>query len=80
VRIALDHDESMPGSRSLADRLARLREQADVCRSHAIRLNAKLSVLEREHRLLRGMRQRLADSSARIDHAIDDLVHRVRRA
>jgi hypothetical protein len=69
----------MPGSRSIADRLALLREQADACRSQAIRLNAKLSILEREHQELRGMREHLAQSSARLDHAIDDLERCARR-
>ena len=67
------------GSR-LADRLSLLRKQADACRSQAIRINAKLSLLEREHCELRGMRQRLSASSARLDHAIDDLVHRAKRS
>ena len=70
----------MPGTRSLAERLVDLREQANACRAQAIRLNAKLSLLEREHRELRGMRQRLSASSARLDHAIDDLVHRAKRS
>jgi hypothetical protein len=63
----------MPASRSLADRLSVLREQADACRSQAIRLNAKLSLLERERGDLRGMRQRLAQSSARLDTALAEL-------
>ncbi|HEX5064366.1 MAG TPA: hypothetical protein VFV99_33555 [Kofleriaceae bacterium] len=69
----------MPGTRSLADRLVDLREQANACRAQAIRLNAKLSLLERERDDLRGMRERLAASSARLDHAIDDLMRRARR-
>ena len=69
----------MPASRSLADRLSRLREQANACRSQAIVLNAKLSLLERDHTELRGMREKLAASSARLDHAIDDLERSARR-
>jgi hypothetical protein len=64
----------MPASRSLADRFALLRQQADACRSQAIRLNAKLSVLERQRDDLCGMRQKLAQSSARLDHALADLM------
>jgi hypothetical protein len=69
----------MPGSRSLAERLVLLREQANACRSQAIRLNAKLSLLERDHQELRGVRERLAQHSARLDHAIDDLERCARR-
>jgi hypothetical protein len=69
----------MPGSRSLADRLALLREQANACRSQAIRLNAKLSLMERDRRDVRAMREHLARSSARLDHAIDDLERCARR-
>ena len=69
----------MPGSRSLAERFLLLREQADACRAQAIRLNAKLSLLERERGDVRGMRERLAESSARLDHAIDDLMRSARR-
>ena len=67
-------------ARSLADRLWLLREQANACRSQAIRLNAKLTLLEREHRELRGMRERLVASSARLDHAIADLERCTRRS
>jgi hypothetical protein len=56
-----------------------LREQANACRSQAIRLNAKLALLERDHGELRGMRDRIAQSSARLDHAIDDLERSARR-
>lgn len=56
-----------------------LREQANACRSQAIRVNAKLALLERDHRELRGMRDRLVQSSARLDHAIDDLERSARR-
>ena len=69
----------MPGSRALADRLSVLQAQANACRSQAIRLNAKLTLLERQYGELRGVRQRLAASSARLDHAIDDLVRSARR-
>jgi hypothetical protein len=69
----------MPGARSLADRLLLLRAQANACRSQAIRLNAKLSILERDHLELRGVRERLAQSSARLDHAIDVLERCARR-
>ncbi|HEY5924027.1 MAG TPA: hypothetical protein VIV11_20245 [Kofleriaceae bacterium] len=69
----------MPGSRSLADRLYLLRAQADACRSQAIRLNAKLSLLERDRGDVRGMRERLAASSARLDHAVDGLMRSARR-
>jgi hypothetical protein len=69
----------MPGSRSLADRLALLREQANACRSQAIRLNARLSLMERDHHQLRAIREHLAQSSARLDHAIDDLERCARR-
>jgi len=56
-----------------------LREQAAACRSQAIRLNAKLALLERERSDVRGMRERLAQSSARLDHAVDDFVRCARR-
>ena len=69
----------MPASRSLADRLSLLREQAAACRTQAIRLNAKLSVLERDRRELRGMRERVAQSSATVDHAVDDIMRCARR-
>ena len=69
----------MPGSRSLAERFVLLREQAAACRSQAIRLNAKLSLLERERGELREVREKLAASSARLDHAIDDLMRSARR-
>jgi hypothetical protein len=68
----------MPASRSLADRLSLLREQADACRTQAIRVNAKLSLLERERGDLLGMRERLAQSSARLDLALAELMRRAR--
>ena len=66
-------------ARSVADRLSLLREQANACRSQAIRLNAKLTLLEKDHRELRGMRQQLAASSARLDTAIANLERSARR-
>jgi hypothetical protein len=69
----------MPGSRALADRLSVLQAQANACRSQAIRLNAKLTLLECQYGELRGMRERLAASSARLDHAVDDLMRSARR-
>jgi chromosome segregation ATPase len=63
--------------RSLTERVEALRREANACRSQAIRLNAKLSVLERECEELRGMREQVAESSARIDHAVDELVEEV---
>jgi hypothetical protein len=69
----------MPGSRSLAERLLLLRQQANACRSQAIRLNAKLSLMEHDRSEVRAMREHLAQSSARLDHAIDDLERCARR-
>jgi hypothetical protein len=63
----------MPASRSLAARLLLLREQANACRAQAIVLNAKLSLMERDNLEVRAVREYLARSSARLDHAIDDL-------
>ena len=69
----------MQGSLALADLLSLLQAQASACRSQAIRLNAKLTLLERQYGELRGVRERLAASSARLDHAVDDLVRSARR-
>ena len=64
-------------SRALADRLAQLREEARRCRSQAIVLNAKLALLEGNRAELHAVRLALAASAARLDHAVDDIVHDV---
>ena len=61
-------------SRALADRLAKLQYEAKRCRTQAIVLNAKLALLEAERGELHAMRVRLAAQSARLDHAVDDIV------
>ncbi len=61
------------GAASLGERLQALRRQANACRSQAIRLNAKLSLLESQRGELRALREQLAESSARLDHAVDEL-------
>jgi hypothetical protein len=58
----------------LADGLARLREQADAYRAHAIALSARLSMLEESHHVVRELRQRLIESSTQLDRAVSALL------
>lgn len=64
----------------LGERVGQLRIQAAACRAKAIALNAKLGLLEADHAQLCGasgevhaMREQLAEGSARLDHAIDEI-------
>lgn len=57
----------------LVDRVALLRAQAAACRAQVIALNARLSLHENERHDLRGLRQQLTESSARLDHAIEGI-------
>jgi hypothetical protein len=65
----------LPHPTSLVQRVAQLRRQADACRRQAIALNAKLLVLERERSELRAVREHLVESTARLDHAVDDIAN-----
>ena len=57
----------------LATLLVQLRACADAYRTQAIVLNAKLAIIEHERGELRTMREQLAASSARVDHAVDQI-------
>jgi hypothetical protein len=67
-----DVDDVAMASR-LADRVAQLRAQAAACRAQVIALNARLSIHEHVRDELRALRQQLIESSARLDHAVDDI-------
>lgn len=58
---------------TLSERLAQLRQQAEACRAQAIILNAKLAMLERDRSDVRAMREQLVESSAKLDHAVEDI-------
>lgn len=58
---------------TLADRIEELRARAAAYRAQAIALNAKLAMHETELGGLRAMREQLAASSARLEHAVDDI-------
>lgn len=64
----------------LHDAVERLRVQAAECRAQAIALNAKLVLLEADRAQMRGpaqelhaVREQLIESSARLDHAVDEI-------
>ena len=50
-----------------------LRSQAAAFRAQAIALNAKLAICETERHELYGLREQLANSSARLEHAVDEI-------
>lgn len=57
----------------LTAQVDRLREMAAAYRTRAIALSSRLSVLEGEHEELRGFREKLAATSARLDHAVAEI-------
>lgn len=64
----------------LNEAVERLRAQAAECRAQAIALNAKLVLLEADRAKLHGpsqelhaVREQLIESSARLDHAVDEI-------
>lgn len=66
---SLHHGASAP---TLGTQMERLRKQTDRLRAQAIVLNAKLA--GREEPELQAMRERLVDSTARVDHAVNEII------
>jgi hypothetical protein len=64
----------------LDERLARLRATADAYRTQAILLDAKLRMLESANNELHGVREKLLDSAAKLDTAVDAICALPRRA
>jgi hypothetical protein len=58
---------------SLAEQVERLRSQTAAFRAQAIALNAKLAMCEAERHELYGLREHLAHTSARLEHAVDEI-------
>ncbi len=69
------HAEDIPdaGETTLATRVEMLRAQTAAFRAQAIALNSKLAMLEAERHELYALREQLADSSARLSHAVDEI-------
>ncbi len=66
-------DEVPAGETTLAVRVEMLRAQTAAFRAQAIALNAKLAMHEAERHELHALREQLADSSARLSHAVDEI-------
>ena len=72
-----DLDDARP---NLGKRVDELRAQAAACREQAIALNAKLVLLEADRARIAGgtsdlhaVRETLIESSARLDHAVEEI-------
>lgn len=65
--------DAPPTETTLAMRVEMLRAQTAAFRTQAIALNAKLAMHEAERHELHALREQLADSSARLSHAVDEI-------
>lgn len=69
---SLHKEHHRPSAPTLETQIDRLRKQTDRLRAQAIVLNAKLA--GREEPELQAMRERLVDSTARVDHAVNEII------
>ncbi len=84
VRVAItdleDSDDAISDRPPLGKAVDELRAQAAACRAKAIALNAKLVLLEADRARVAGcshdlhaVREQLIESSARLDHAVEEI-------